>query len=226
MSMGFDFLQSSPSDQGIDLDIGDLKLQYNAALEELSFVSVSFESYMDACNRVFALFDAVEANEGMLDPVVRDFVNRNGELSMALGIDLAMEDDSQDAQKQNGEKVTEKKQGFFRRVWEAIKKFVRWILDKIGSFFHGLGNLFAGTKKKMEWVLHDGIKVAEEFAQLPKEQQDAITKEGLSATLHKKEGATEAFEMGSIYPNQKTQESIKTINEHNYEIHQSDVWPK
>ena len=167
MSMGFDFLQSSPSDQGIDLDIGDLKLQYNAALEELNFVSVSFESYMDACNRVFALFDAVEANEGMLDPVVRDFVNRNGELSMALGIDLAMEDDSQDAQKQNGEAVTEKKQGILRRMWEGIKKFFRAILDAIGSFFHWLGNLFAGTSKRIDWLKSDGKESASKLTNIP-----------------------------------------------------------
>lgn len=161
MSMGFDFLQSSPSDQGIDLDIGDLKLQYNAALEELNFVSVSFESYMDACNRVFALFDAVEANEGMLDPVVRDFVNRNGELSMALGIDLAMEDDSQDAQKQNGEKVQEKKQGFFRRIWEAIKAFIKKILDGIGNFFHWLGSFFSANSKKIDDISKNADQIVD-----------------------------------------------------------------
>ena len=196
MAMGFESLmQSTSSGSNIDLEMGDIKLQYNAALDDLKVVSASFESYMNACERYLALCDCIEANEGMLEPAVRDFVNRNGELAMALGIDLAMEDDSQDAQKENGEKVTEKKQGFFRRMWEGIKKFVRWILDKIGSVFHWIGNLFAGTKKKMEWVLHDGIKVAEEFANLPKEKQEAIIKEGLSATTLKKEKATEAFDL-------------------------------
>lgn len=196
MSMGFEsMLQSTPTENDIVLEMGDIKLQYNAALDDLRVVSASFESYINACERYLALCDCIEANEGMLEPAVRDFVNRNEELASALGIDLAMEDDSQDAQKQNGEKVTEKKQGFFRRMWEGIKKFVRWILDKIGSVFHWIGNLFAGTKKKMEWVLHDGIKVAEEFSKLPKEEQETIIKEGLSATTLKKEKATEAFDL-------------------------------
>lgn len=170
MSMSLDLLKSTVTNDGFDLDIGDVKLQCNTVLNELNMVSVSFESYMDACNRFLILCDTIEANEGMLDPTIRDFVNRNGELSMALGIDLAMEDDSQETQKENGEKVTEKKQGFFRRMWEGIKRFVQAILNAIGSFFHWLGNLFANTEKKIEWIKSDGKQIAERILNLPPEK--------------------------------------------------------
>ena len=177
MSMNFNLLQSISSDQGFDLDVGEIKLQYNMALNELNVVSASFEQYMDACERFIALCDCIDANEDMLDPVVRDFVNRNGELSSALGINLAMEDDSQDAQKQNGEKVTEKKQGIFRRIWEAIKAFCKWIFNAIGSFFHWLGNIFSTTSKKLEWIETDGRRIAAKIMNASPEQIKEMTVE-------------------------------------------------
>lgn len=168
MAMGFESLmQSTSSGSNIDLEIGDIKLQYNAALNDLKVVSASFESYMNACERYLTLCDCIEANEGMLEPAVRDFVNRNGELALALGIDLAMEDDSQDAQKENGEKVTEKKQGILRRMWEGIKKFFRAIFDAIGSFFHWIGNLFASTSKRIDWLKSDGKEIASKLTNIP-----------------------------------------------------------
>lgn len=177
MSMSLDLLKSTVTDDGFDLDIGDVKLQCNAVLNEFNIISASFESYMDACERFGSLCDLVESNEGMLDPVVRDFVNRNGELSAALGIDLAMEDDSQDAQKENGEKVTEKKQGIFRRIWEAIKSFCKWIFNAIGSFFHWLGNLFSTTSKKLEWIETDGRRIAAKIMNASPEQIKEMTVE-------------------------------------------------
>lgn len=168
MSMGLEsILQSTPTGDNIALEMGDIKLQYNAALDDLKVVSASFESFMNACERYLALCDCVEANEGMLEPAVRDFVNHNGELAMALGIDLAMEDDSQDAQKENGEKVTEKKQGILRRMWEGIKKFFRAIFDAIGSFFHWIGNLFASTSKRIDWLKSDGKEIASKLTNIP-----------------------------------------------------------
>lgn len=92
MSMGFEsMLQSTPTGSDIALEMGDIKLQYNAALDDLRVVSASFESYMNACERYFALCDCVEANEGMLEPAVLDFVNHNGALSEALGVSFAQE---------------------------------------------------------------------------------------------------------------------------------------
>ena len=196
MSMGFEsMLQSTPTGNNIDLEMGDIKLQYNAALDDLRVVSASFESYVNACERYLALCDCVEANEGMLEPAVRDFVNNNGELAMALGIDLAMEDDSQDAQKENGEKVTEKKQGFFRRMWEGIKRFVQAILNAIGSFFHWLGNLFANTEKKIEWIKSDGKQIAERILNLPPEK---IKNVPFTIVAKKSNSATEDYKGHTI----------------------------
>ncbi len=164
MSMGFEsMLQSTPTGSDIALEMGDIKLQYNAALDDLRVVSASFESYMNACERYLALCDCVEANEGMLEPAVRDFVNRNGELSMALGIDLAMEDDSQDAQKENGNKVNEKKQGFLRRMWEGIKAFIKKILDGIGNFFHWLGSFLSPKEEKLNTVVANAETVSQKL---------------------------------------------------------------
>ena len=184
--MNFNLLQSIPSEQGFDLDVGEIKLQYNMALNELNVVSASFEQYMDACNRVFALFDAVEANEGMLDPVVRDFVNCNGELSMALGIDLTMEDDSQDAQKQNGEKVQEKKQGFFRRIWEAIKAFFKRIIQAIGNFFHWIGNIFNPIEKKVDAIEKNTQQIIEAISKNSGDINKSIAKEDIEYDTNSK----------------------------------------
>lgn len=187
MSMGFEsILQSTPTGSDIALEMGDIKLQYNAALDDLRVVSASFESYMNACERYLALCDCVEANEGMLEPAVRDFVNRNGELAMALGIDLAMEDDSQDAQKENGNKVQEKKQGFFRRIWEAIKAFIKKILDGIGNFFHWLGSFFNANDKKIDDISKNADKIADKA----------------------KEPATEAFSSSTDHKNSMTAEVL------------------
>ena len=176
MTMGFESLmQSASSGSNIDLEMGDMKLQYNAALDDLRVVSASFESYMNACERYLTLCDCIEANEGMLEPAVRDFVNRNGELSSALGIDLAMEDDSQDAQKQNGEKVTEKKQGFFRRIWEAIKAFIKKILDGIGNFFHWIGSFFSPMEQQANKIAENADKIEEKAKSASTEAMHSTT---------------------------------------------------
>lgn len=58
-------------------------------------------------------------------------------------------------------KVQEKKQGFFRRVWEAIKAFIKKILDGIGNFFHWLGSFFNANDKKIEDISKNADQIVE-----------------------------------------------------------------
>ncbi len=172
-------IKSTKTANGYDLSLeGDVRLHLSESLHDLTVTCEDFDKVFNAYNHLLVLCDNIDQNDGMLEPAVKAFVNQNNELADALGISLSMEEDAvqdPEKQKEEGKQVTEKKQGIFRRMWEAIKKFVRMVLDAVASFFHWIGNLFAGTSKKIEWIKSDGIKIAAKLANVPKENVKSVS---------------------------------------------------
>ena len=158
-------IESSKTENGYDLSLeGDVQLHLSESLHDLTVTCEDFDKVFNAYNHLLVLCDNIDQNDGMLEPAVKAFVNQNNELADALGISLSMEDDAvqnPENQKEEGKQVTEKKQGIFRRMWEAIKAFIKKILDGIGNFFHWLGSFFSANDKKIDDISKNADQIIE-----------------------------------------------------------------
>lgn len=138
------FQNIQSTNTGVEFSFEDIRFNLTDAQIELDYEFSAMENYFAALERLSAVCISIESYDGKLDDAVREFVDHNGEISAALGI--ALEDD----QTENGQQVQEKSdKNIFQRAWDAIKRFFTAIWNKIVGFFRWIGN---GFKKLPEQV--------------------------------------------------------------------------
>lgn len=133
-------------ENGYELSVEDVRIQFNEAFEVLNAEAASFESFCGAVEKLDLLNKSIQENGGKADKSLIAFLNQNNGLADALGIDLSMENFDAVV---TGSEISAACEGAAGGLWEAIKNFFKNIWDGIVNFFKNLGNMFKNTESKV-----------------------------------------------------------------------------
>lgn len=159
----FSGIMVNAEENGYELSMEDVRIQFNEAFEVLNAEAASFESFCGAIEKLELLNASIQQNDGKADKSLIAFLNQNNGLSDALGIDLSMENFDAVVV---GAEVSAACEGVIGSAWEAIKNFFKNIWDGIKNFFTNFFNMFKGTKSNLENVKNDP-KAPEKIANAP-----------------------------------------------------------
>lgn len=140
-------------DNGYELSMEDVRIEFNQAFEVVNTEAKNFESFCTAIEKLEMLNNSIQNNNGKADKALVAFLNHNNGLADALGISLDMENFDEVVV---GAEVSTACEGVLGDAWEAIKKFFKRIFDGIASFFNWIGGFFGSTEKKLDQVIASG----------------------------------------------------------------------
>lgn len=153
---------NTTENNGYELSLEDVRIEFNQAFEVLNTEAANFESFCGAIERLEMLNKSIQDNNGKADKGIVAFLNHNNSLAEALGISLDMEDYDGVVV---GSELSVACEGVLGDAWEAIKKFFKRIFDGIASFFNWIGGFFESTEKRLNQVIDNGAAQPAQAAQ-------------------------------------------------------------
>lgn len=149
-------------DNGFELNMADVRMEFSESFQVLNSTAVEFDQWCSALDRLEQLNRSIEHHDGRADKALITFLNQNNDLAEALGVDLSFENWDEEA------KGAEIRQGYsmaMEGVWEAIKNFFINIWEGIKNFFSNFGKMFKSSEAKLDSVINNPkVPKAEEQA--------------------------------------------------------------
>ncbi len=150
-------------DNGFELNMADVHMEFSESFQVLNSTAVEFDQWCTALDRLEQLNRSIEQHDGRADKSLITFLNQNNDLAEVLGVDLSLEnwdDEAKGAEIQQGYSMA------MEGVWESIKNFFINIWEGIKNFFKNFFNMFKSTKANFEAVKNDP-KAVEKIANAP-----------------------------------------------------------
>ena len=152
---------NTTENNGYELSLEDVRIEFNQAFEVLNAEAANFESFCGAIEKLEMLNESIQKNDGKADKCLVTFLNNNNSLADALGIDINMESFDEVVV---GAELSAACEGVVGDVWEAIKNFFKNIWDGITNFFKNLFGMFSSAEKKAAQASQNAGKIAANIA--------------------------------------------------------------
>lgn len=203
-------LTSSVSELEVEQKLADIRMQLSEASLEMKSVDAVLDS-------VTLALDVIHNYKGEDDQII-DLINCGGAMERLLGV----------AEKDITVSASEEGLGnVLKTIWEKIKQFVAWLIQKIKDFGVWIGKKLGLVKDKVETN-------AKAFEEMPQEKQTAVeeackkitVKTGEPGTLTAqqiREQLTGAF--GGLKPDSKgTLRVAASLSLESYKVNQADLF--